>query len=601
MKKFLLLSIAVATASIAMAQWNRNLPKSQVISELKASARKTPVIKSVNTENMVSLKQIKADLNKNQVSKRAGAEDVIKGLSQEIYVINKFQGVTIKNMFSEISYYFTDNKAYLSFFGLDYMEGTIEEGVNRFSTMGADSITFNLGGVAFEKDSVKLVYGAATVTMTRDTIYATRNAKETIGAYYFAETQEIYIPTATFDDFIGVFRVNGRNSQTPIDGTLIGNPDIMPQSYMSQFISKATWTASQLSFNQTTGKTATYPMEGGEARVLLASDGYYVKGIYPEQYGLEEAWVFMKASQDGTQATIDSEQYLGTVSFYADDTRTTTTDVIFSPISVQTDFSGWADNYTSVLFVEDDEQTQTTTIASDGLTTLSLYGYNDSNEFAGTWIHMTDFALTITYELADDEFSNTEVTTSSEGYATFFDSQASYALPSGLVAQTVTGVENGKLTFKTLDGVIPQNTAVILFNENQSSQTFTLKVTETDPYTGANLLYGSDESTWTTGPNNSYFYKLTFGAKGSNLEDLFGWYWGAANGGAFQIEGHKAWLAVPMSAGARYFINNETNGIMAAEKVSTDNDVVFDLQGRRVNTMLNKGLYIKNGKKIVNM
>jgi hypothetical protein len=227
---------------------------------------------------------------------------------------------------------------------------------------------------------------------------------------------------------------------------------------------------------------------------------------------------------------------------------------------------------------------------------------SDTKDFNGGVVWMSDLQIIINLEGGED-IAEREVTTSKEGYATFFDSQYAYSVPEGLAAQTVTGVANGKLILTTLmDGIIPANTAVILSSETEGSNTFILTPTEEAArYGGNNLLYGSDEPTWTTGPNNCYFYKLTYGAKGSNLEELFGWYWGAANGGAFQIEGHKAWLAVPMSAGARYFVNDDTNGIMAVEKASTDNDVVFDLQGRRMGTLLKKGLYIKNGKKIVNM
>ena len=48
-------------------------------------------------------------------------------------------------------------------------------------------------------------------------------------------------------------------------------------------------------------------------------------------------------------------------------------------------------------------------------------------------------------------------------------------------------------------------------------------------------------------------YKLAYGNAGSNLGDVFGWYWGAQNGGAFQIEGHKAWLVVPKQNGTRAY------------------------------------------------
>jgi hypothetical protein len=265
--------------------------------------------------------------------------------------------------------------------------------------MGADSITFTLGTVAYESKSAKLVYGAATVTATKDSISAARNEMTTIGAYYFAENNELYIPTLTLDNFIAIFNESGENPTAPVSGTLIGNPDIIPASLVNQHMSKATWTAKQISYNSKTGKVDSKDLEGGNAHVFLASDGYYVSGIYPEYYGLEDAWVFMESSEDGSQVTISESQLLGIVDFYIDESRTKTDAVYFAPVSVLTDFSGWADDYASVLFVEDDEKAQTTTISSDGMTSVSIYGNSATEDFIGPWIHMTDLAITITYEL----------------------------------------------------------------------------------------------------------------------------------------------------------------------------------------------------------
>jgi hypothetical protein len=196
------------------------------------------------------------------------------------------------------------------------------------------------------------------------------------------------------------------------------------------------------------------------------------------------------------------------------------------------------------------------------------------------------------------------VNTSSAGYATFYSSESAYTLPTGLSAQTVTGISNGKLSFRTLsDNVVPSGTAVLLTNNKAQSSSFTLTPTEsTIEYNGTNLLHGSDETTTTTG--DGYHYKLSYGPKtDSKLKDVFGWYWGANNGGAFQIEGHKAWLVVPKQNGTRaYTVDGEPSSIEEFEDGGLKNDdSVYDLQGRRVNgSQLNKGVYIKNGKKVIN-
>ena len=195
------------------------------------------------------------------------------------------------------------------------------------------------------------------------------------------------------------------------------------------------------------------------------------------------------------------------------------------------------------------------------------------------------------------------VRTSTAGYATFYDSSSAYTLPAGLEAQTVTELSGGKLNYQTLtDGVVPKSTAVMLSSGRQQSENFTLTKTENSTnYTGTNLLHGSDEATTTTG--DGYHYKLTYGpSSDSKLKDVFGWYWGASNGGSFWMDGHKAWLVLPKSAGARSFaVNGEANGLLGIDSGDSDSDhVVYDLQGRRVNnSQAGKGLYIQNGKKVI--
>lgn len=188
------------------------------------------------------------------------------------------------------------------------------------------------------------------------------------------------------------------------------------------------------------------------------------------------------------------------------------------------------------------------------------------------------------------------------GYATFYDSQNSYVLPTGISAQVVTGVTNGKLAYKIIDtgaahGVIPEGTAVLLVSETQE-KLISLHVSGSFPtYSGTNLLRGSDEATTTSG--SGYHYKLSYGRSGSSLSNVFGWYWGAQNGGSFQIEGHKAWLVVPQTAATRgYAVEGETLGIEEIDDSQPGDDIWYDLQGRRIEKPASKGLYIKNGKKI---
>lgn len=175
----------------------------------------------------------------------------------------------------------------------------------------------------------------------------------------------------------------------------------------------------------------------------------------------------------------------------------------------------------------------------------------------------------------------------------------------------VSGVTNKQLTYAAVagaGGVVPAGTAVILCGPvTTNATTYTLSLTASDAtYTGENLLHGSDVATETTG--GEVFYKLTYGSEAGH-ENVFGWYWGAANGAAFSIGAHKAWLAVTREqagldggTGVKSFALpwNDCVGIEdidGREQKASLFEAVYDLQGRRV-ARPTSGLYIVNGKKV---
>lgn len=195
------------------------------------------------------------------------------------------------------------------------------------------------------------------------------------------------------------------------------------------------------------------------------------------------------------------------------------------------------------------------------------------------------------------------VTLAETGYATFYDSENTYKVPSALTAFTVSSATTDYLQYTTL-WTIPAGTAVILKSNDNHGGNYCLPITaEKAEYEGVNLLYGSDEPTMTTADQPSLFYKLTYGNSGTAQAGNFGWFWGAPDGGAFQIEGHRAWLAIPeQSTPAKaYIIGNGGEGTTAIRTIETRNEAdgeYYNLQGQRVNAPA-KGLYIRNNKKVI--
>ena len=88
-----------------------------------------------------------------------------------------------------------------------------------------------------------------------------------------------------------------------------------------------------------------------------------------------------------------------------------------------------------------------------------------------------------------------------------------------------------------------------------------------------------------------------------NGSDL-GFWWGAAEGGAFAVAANKAYLVVPKSEQtARIQGFSFEDGIVTGianmnREAMINNGSVYNMKGQRV-AQPAKGLYIQNGKKVV--
>ena len=194
------------------------------------------------------------------------------------------------------------------------------------------------------------------------------------------------------------------------------------------------------------------------------------------------------------------------------------------------------------------------------------------------------------------------------GYATFYDSKVDYQLPAGLKASTVSGISGDRLTYQPLSSsIVPKGTAVLIEASEKKAATYTLTGVadgSTASTVGTNLLHGSDDSALTgqdvSTPDDYLYYKLAYGPAGTSLATQFGWFWGGPDGMNFNINGHRAWLAVPKTAGARgYLIDGEAATIDYVGTEQPANRLYIDLQGRRVTQPTQPGIYFQDGRKVV--
>lgn len=192
------------------------------------------------------------------------------------------------------------------------------------------------------------------------------------------------------------------------------------------------------------------------------------------------------------------------------------------------------------------------------------------------------------------------------GYGTYYSSKA-YIMPKGVKGYTITGHEGTSLVMNeayAAGAVVPAKTALVV--EGAANKYYTLVAASTELTPDKNKLHGSDEAetTYVDGTDVKY-YKLSYNNEGNNL----GFYWGSENGAAFINGAHKAYLALDsetLLSQSRGFsladlAHGVTTGINTTVKSATQSNFIYDLNGRRINSLNGaaKGVYIMNGQKVL--
>ena len=196
------------------------------------------------------------------------------------------------------------------------------------------------------------------------------------------------------------------------------------------------------------------------------------------------------------------------------------------------------------------------------------------------------------------------------GYTSYYLENENFEVPAGCTAYIIKNVtQQGSTRFgKTTDvaiaagSVIPKQTGFVLKGTAGSTVTYRANltgVTEVD-VTG-NLLVGTAVEKEFNGAGYKY-YLFGKGAVGQGF-----YYQTGRDGNSIKLPAHRAGLKLSASgpdfAPAKELIFNfddaTTTGINTVQPVAEKkNDVIYDLQGRRV-TNPSRGIYIVNGKKVV--
>lgn len=338
------------------------------------------------------------------------------------------------------------------------------------------------------------------------------------------------------------------------------------------------WSAFSNGVQPTKGTNATYVCGGAKTSVKKGDVENYAGGVTPE---------IMIADKGSLSITINDLKGADNGLMFT-----------FKTNRDESEFQVSADNATilSNEVIGDSKDTRKYIMGlSEGTTTLTIKLDNQTGKNA----RVDDLELSIYSGVGSFKISEA-------GYGTYYSSKA-YTMPEGVKGYTITGNEGTSLVMNeayAAGAVVPAKTALVVEGAANKYYTLVAKSTELTPVN--NKLHGSDkaEMTYVDGINVKY-YKLSYNNEGNNL----GFYWGSENGAPFTNGAHKAYLALDsetLLSQSRGFsladlAHGVTTGINPTVKSATQSNFIYDLNGRRINSLNGaaKGVYIMNGQKVL--
>lgn len=338
------------------------------------------------------------------------------------------------------------------------------------------------------------------------------------------------------------------------------------------------WSAFKADDKPTQGENATYVCGGAKTSVKKGDVENYAGGVTPE---------IMIADKGSLSITINDLKGADNGLMFT-----------FKTNRDESKFQVSADNATilSNEVIGDSKDTRKyIMVLNEGTTTLTIKLDNQTGKNA----RVDDLELSIYSGVGSFKISEA-------GYGTYYSSKA-YTMPKGVKGYTITGNEGTSLVMNeayAAGDVVPAKTALVV--EGAANKYYTLVAKSTELTPANNKLHGSDkaEMTYVDGTNVKY-YKLSYNNEGNNL----GFYWGSENGAAFTNGAHKAYLALnseTLLSQSRGFsladlAHGVTTGINTTVKSATQSNFIYDLNGRRINSLNGaaKGVYIMNGQKVL--
>ena len=338
--------------------------------------------------------------------------------------------------------------------------------------------------------------------------------------------------------------------------------------------------AATTALNNVAGLTINMPAAGKYYRIQGACEaslpGYYITG---------------HTNEDGGRIALTADADASTI-YYFDGTNLV---AYQSGLVVGLNDSNW-----TFASTDDDSKPASTITFAQSPRTTGAYTVKSANRY----FHYTVYNETVQINrCADDvckehdwyltEVTELPVTVTAAGYATFF-APVAVELAKGVTAHTVT-VDGETAVLSEPMTVVPANTGVVLAGE---AGAYNFTIITAAAFEGENLMDGTVAKTVITKAAGKEYYVLA-----NDDEEGVGMYV-ATNGeeatNVFTNGSHKAFLVVEGAAGVKSF-GFQFPGTTGIENVVVENgvNVIFDLTGRKVESISAPGIYIVNGKKVL--
>ncbi len=205
------------------------------------------------------------------------------------------------------------------------------------------------------------------------------------------------------------------------------------------------------------------------------------------------------------------------------------------------------------------------------------------------------------YLFTVEEVTSLPVVVSSVGYATLY-APVALKIPANVTAYVGVHVDNyldlTDITEVVNDGIIPANTGVIL-EAKQGTYNFAVADDVAALDKSKNLLTGKYPKSVKNAEKK--VYTLQNGVNGVGFYLFNGYKMDGETQVTTYINGFRAWVELPNGSNATA-LRIRKAGTTEIEETLADGEqemVIYDLAGRRIEKIVEKGIYIVNGKKVV--